>query len=60
MTVRQGLAILLSCLIYQHPISVVGVLGIAVVFSSLFLRIYCNQRIRALRRRMQNGSTTKV
>lgn len=43
MTVRQGFAILLSCIIYQHPVTVIGVIGIMVVFAAMFLRIHCSQ-----------------
>ncbi|KAF7997334.1 hypothetical protein HCN44_005611 [Aphidius gifuensis] len=51
MTIRQGLAILLSCIIYQHHITVFGVIGINLVFGAIFLRIYCSNRLRAIRRR---------
>lgn len=51
MTVRQGLAILLSCLIYQHNISILGKIGIIIVFISVFLRIYCNHRLKSINRR---------
>jgi len=40
MTVRQGLAILLSCIVYHHPVSAVGALGILVVFVAIFFRVY--------------------
>lgn len=43
MTVRQGLAILLSCIIYGHKVSVVGGLGVAMIFMALFIRIYHKQ-----------------
>lgn len=50
MTLRQAVAILLSCLIYKHSLSSMGILGILVVFLAIFLRVYCNQRMRRLRR----------
>ncbi|XP_046419812.1 adenosine 3'-phospho 5'-phosphosulfate transporter 1 [Neodiprion virginianus] len=50
MTIRQGLAILLSCLIYQHKITILGVFGVLLVFGSVFLRIYCSHRTRAIRK----------
>ena len=50
MTVRQGFAILLSCIIYGHPVTVLGFFGILIVFAALFLRIYAGQRMRALKR----------
>ncbi|BES93840.1 adenosine 3'-phospho 5'-phosphosulfate transporter [Nesidiocoris tenuis] len=43
MTIRQGLAILLSCLIYQHTVTLIGIIGIIMVFTAIFLRIYCSQ-----------------
>lgn len=57
--VLQGLAILLSCLIYHHEITVVGVFGILLVFGSVFLRIYCNNRLRAIRRRRAAANSIK-
>lgn len=49
MTLRQAFAILLSCLIYGHPLTLLGIAGVFVVFIALFLRIYANQRARALK-----------
>ncbi|XP_041351545.1 adenosine 3'-phospho 5'-phosphosulfate transporter 1-like isoform X2 [Gigantopelta aegis] len=56
MTVRQGLAIFLSCMIYGHPVSIVGFLGIMFVFVALFLRIYANQRKRSLKQSQSKPS----
>lgn len=53
----QGIAILLSCIVYQHHISVLGVLGIIVVFAAVFLRVYCKQRLRTLRMRVESYTT---
>ena len=47
MTVRQGLAILLSCIIYSHPVTVIGVFGVLIVFAAIFMRIYFNNRKKA-------------
>nr|SVE73527.1 EOG090X05CU [Daphnia atkinsoni] len=44
MTVRQGLSILLSCLLYQHHLSSMGILGVFIVFLAIFLRIYYAQQ----------------
>lgn len=49
MTMRQGFAILLSCIIYGHPVTFVGIFGIMIVFAALFIRIYAAQRKRALK-----------
>jgi len=43
MTVRQGLAILLSCVVYNHTVTVVGILGVVVVFAAIFARVYFSQ-----------------
>lgn len=48
MTIRQGLAILLSCLVYGHSIEAYGVVGIALVFLAIFVRIYVGQRKKQL------------
>ncbi|XP_044742089.1 adenosine 3'-phospho 5'-phosphosulfate transporter 1 [Chrysoperla carnea] len=46
MTVRQFLAVFLSCLIYKHNISYLGIIGVSLVFGSVFLRYYCKQRCK--------------
>lgn len=51
MTLRQAFAILLSCLIYKHSISFLGFVGVLIVFLAIFLRVYCNQRLKAIKRR---------
>lgn len=60
MTVRQALAILLSCLIYEHSLSLLGIIGIIIVFGAIFLRIYCTQRLKAIRNRLQTSDASKV
>jgi hypothetical protein len=40
MTTRSALAIILSCIIYGHPVNGLGVFGILVAFSSLAMRIF--------------------
>ncbi|XP_014604977.1 PREDICTED: adenosine 3'-phospho 5'-phosphosulfate transporter 1 [Polistes canadensis] len=59
MTIRQGLAILLSCLIYSHEIKIIGIFGILLVFGSVFLRIYCNNVTRAIKRRRAAANAVK-
>uniref|UniRef100_A0A182K667 Adenosine 3'-phospho 5'-phosphosulfate transporter 1 n=1 Tax=Anopheles christyi TaxID=43041 RepID=A0A182K667_9DIPT len=63
MTLRQAVAILVSCLIYQHRISFLGVIGVLIVFLAIFLRVYCNQRLKAIKQRHQSaqsgGSSSK-
>nr|XP_033795698.1 adenosine 3'-phospho 5'-phosphosulfate transporter 1 isoform X2 [Geotrypetes seraphini]XP_033795699.1 adenosine 3'-phospho 5'-phosphosulfate transporter 1 isoform X2 [Geotrypetes seraphini]XP_033795700.1 adenosine 3'-phospho 5'-phosphosulfate transporter 1 isoform X2 [Geotrypetes seraphini] len=61
MTLRQAFAILLSCLIYGHAITVVGGLGVAVVFLALFLRVYARSRMkRRSRKSLSEGAVQKV
>lgn len=51
MTIRQATAILLSCLIYKHEISFVGMIGVSILFLAIFLRVYCNHRLKTIRKR---------
>ncbi|XP_072356440.1 adenosine 3'-phospho 5'-phosphosulfate transporter 1-like [Scyliorhinus torazame] len=53
MTLRQAFAILLSCFIYGHSVTVVGGLGLATVFFSLFLRVYARSRMKTKKRTAQ-------
>lgn len=40
MTIRQGFAILLSCVIYHHSVGLSGLVGILVCFTAIFIRTY--------------------
>ncbi|RWS09187.1 adenosine 3', partial [Dinothrombium tinctorium] len=40
MTLRQALAILLSCIIYGHSLTTVACIGISIVFITLFVQTY--------------------
>ncbi|KAJ7988016.1 hypothetical protein DPEC_G00319250 [Dallia pectoralis] len=53
MTLRQAIAILLSCFLYGHTVTMVGGSGVAVVFLALFLRVYARSRMKAGRRVVQ-------
>eukprot|EP00904_Undaria_pinnatifida_P007900 jgi/Undpi1/423/HiC_scaffold_1.g00419.m1 len=44
MTTRIALSILVSCLIYDHPITELGLLGMLIVFGAVFYRI--NRRLQ--------------
>ena len=50
MTVRQGLAILLSCIVYHHSVTVVGIIGIVVLFAAIFARVYFNYQQKQQKR----------
>lgn len=54
MTLRQAIAILLSCFLYSHAINIVGGFGIAIVFLALFLRVYARSRMKSGRRSVQS------
>ncbi|XP_054617945.1 adenosine 3'-phospho 5'-phosphosulfate transporter 1 [Dunckerocampus dactyliophorus] len=47
MTLRQAIAILLSCFLYGHTVTVVGGFGVAIVFLALFLRVYARSRMKS-------------
>ncbi len=49
MTLRQAMAIILSCFIYGHFLSATGVIGMYLVFGSVFLEIYCSHKLRRLK-----------
>ncbi|XP_002017462.2 adenosine 3'-phospho 5'-phosphosulfate transporter 1 [Drosophila persimilis] len=53
MTLRQAVAIMLSCFIYHHSVSALGIFGVLIVFVAIFLRVYCTQRLRAMRKRAE-------
>ena len=46
MTLRQALAIIISCVLYSHPVSVPSLIGILVVFTAIGIRMYCGQQAR--------------
>ena len=49
MTLRQAIAILLSCLVYGHSLAPVGLFGIVMVFFTLFSQIYWKSRTKTKR-----------
>uniref|UniRef100_A0A1A9UDF9 Adenosine 3'-phospho 5'-phosphosulfate transporter 1 n=1 Tax=Glossina austeni TaxID=7395 RepID=A0A1A9UDF9_GLOAU len=53
MTLRQAAAILLSCFIYHHTVTALGVLGVIIVFLAIFLRVYCNHLLKVRRKRAE-------
>lgn len=59
MTVRQVFAVVISCLVFHHPLAPIAILGIAIIFSALFLKIYCSHRLR-LRKKAAGGSSGRV
>jgi len=59
MTVRQVMAVVISCIKFHHPLAPVAILGILIIFAALFLRIYCGYRMRTQKKKTV-GSGNKV
>merc|ERR1712223_1398602 len=59
MTLRQAIAILLSCYLYGHVITVIGALGVTVVFMAMFLNIYCGYQKRKKQKITTETAQTK-
>jgi len=59
MTLRQAIAILLSCYLYGHVITVIGALGVTVVFLAMFLNIYCGYQKRKRQKITTETAQTK-
>merc|ERR1719452_387029 len=51
MTVRQVMAVVISCIKFHHPLAPVAILGILIIFAALFLRIYCGYRMRTQKKK---------
>lgn len=51
MTLRQAVAIMISCVLYDHKISPLGILGVFIVFAASFIKMYSSHRIKNLRRK---------
>ncbi len=48
MTVRQMLAILLSCFLFGHRLNGIAAIGVVIVFSSIFAQFYLDKRDKKL------------
>ncbi|XP_003742353.1 adenosine 3'-phospho 5'-phosphosulfate transporter 1 [Galendromus occidentalis] len=44
MTIRQAVAVLLSCLLFRHSMSLLGAVGIVVIFAAVFFKVWYGQR----------------
>lgn len=60
MTIRQGLSILLSCIIYSHPVTTGAFFGMVLVFSAIFLRMYANRRLKAINAKKAQANASNV
>lgn len=59
MVTRQMLAILLSCIIYNHVLTAQATLGVIVVFVALFLQVYVKYRIKQKEKQRQQAIATR-
>jgi len=60
MTVRQVMAVIISCIKFHHPLSPIAIIGILIIFSALFLRIYCGYRMKSQKKTSTGGSGNRV
>jgi adenosine 3'-phospho 5'-phosphosulfate transporter B2 len=60
MTLRQAMAIILSCILYGHTITASGVFGVLIVFSAVLLKIYYSHRIKRLAAQSKKESTQRM
>lgn len=56
MTVRQVGAVIISCIKFNHSLDVIAVIGILIIFSALFLKIYCGYRAKKAKKASGGGS----
>jgi len=57
MTIRQAVAILLSCLLFGHSITPMAIFGVVVIFCAIFFKVWYGQRRK--RRKTIVASPTK-
>jgi len=55
MTVRQVFAVVLSCIVFQHALAPIAIIGIFIIFSALFLKIYCGYRLKMMKKNLSSG-----
>ena len=60
MTVRQVMAVIISCIKFHHPLAPIAIIGILIIFSALFLRIYCGYRMKSQKKAPTSGSGNRV
>ena len=60
MTLRQAMAIILSCVLYGHTITASGVFGVLIVFSAVFLKIYYGHRLKRLAAQSKKESSQRI
>jgi len=55
MTVRQVFAVVISCIVFQHALAPIAIIGIFIIFSALFLKIYCAYRLKMKKKNASAG-----
>ena len=60
MTVRQMMAVIISCIKFNHALAPIAILGVLIIFAALFLRIYCGFRVRSQKKAVTTAGGAKV
>merc|ERR1719370_2704583 len=56
----QYSAFFFACIKFHHPLSPIAIIGILIIFSALFLRIYCGYRMKSQKKVATSGSGNRV
>merc|ERR1712130_306705 len=51
---------IIPCIKFHHPLSPIAIIGILIIFSALFLRIYCGYRMKSQKKAPASGSGNRV
>merc|ERR1719348_1391724 len=54
MTCRQVVSVIISCIVYQHSMAPVAIIGILIIFTALFLKIYCGYKLKMKKKAAAN------
>lgn len=60
MTIRQMLAILLSCFLFGHRLNSHAILGVALVFCAIFIQFYLDKRDKKRRNEAEGKKLAKI
>merc|ERR1719348_1597436 len=55
MTCRQVVSVVISCIVFQHALAPIAIIGIFIIFSALFLKIYCGYRLKMMKKNISGG-----
>jgi len=61
MTCRQVFSVIVSCIVFKHSLSAVSIIGVFVVFTAVFLKIYCGYKLKAKKKAAAaTGNVNKI